>query len=200
VFQRMSAGEESPLRSALLLEQVAMCLLRMPTLRRRRRRAAFHLILAAQRFGVAGQRRHAVRCFLHAWRVYDGRGWSAIAAHVQLNVARYAYAVGAFNQSLHSMSFMLAGGLSGPPSSAGMAATGWAGTASVQAAAQRELLAEFVRVYRSVVAKAGSASIPLPLIEHNAVQVRQEAKGLNFSFVLRQLCFMELHSHVKSVC
>jgi hypothetical protein len=59
-----SANEESDLRSALLLEQVAICYTQAKP--SREKWAAFHLVLAGHRFVKAGLRQHAVRCYMQA--------------------------------------------------------------------------------------------------------------------------------------
>lgn len=58
-------SEESDLRSALLLEQAAYCVLRDA----KPRKYAFHMVLAGHRFSKAGQRRHALRCVRQALQV-----------------------------------------------------------------------------------------------------------------------------------
>ena len=155
----MSAGEESHLRSAVLLEQVAMCLLRMHN--PRRRRAAFQLILASNRYSMCGQRKHTVRCLLHAWKIYQGKGWNYVADHVMVSVARHAYLIGSSRLSLTAFAALLANN-SQPP------------------AMQREQLAEFVRVYRSFASVALPSDVPVPIIDHSSIQVYAQSLLISF--------------------
>ncbi|KAJ3290281.1 Trafficking protein particle complex 8 [Borealophlyctis nickersoniae] len=82
-------GEDSDLRSALFLEQAALCFLRMrpPMVRK----YAFHLILAGHRFGKCGQREHAYRCYATALDVYDNLGWSLVEDHVHFTLGRQSF-------------------------------------------------------------------------------------------------------------
>ena len=64
---RMS-GEDSDLRSALLLEQAAYCFL-AGTPMQLPRKYAFHAVLAGHRYGKAGQRRHSLRLYKQALQV-----------------------------------------------------------------------------------------------------------------------------------
>ncbi|KAL1917610.1 uncharacterized protein VTP21DRAFT_4003 [Calcarisporiella thermophila] len=82
-------GEDSDLRSGLLLEQAAHCFLR--TQRPMVRKYAFHLILAGHRYGKCNQREHAYRCYLAASYVYDAHQWSLIEDHVHATLGRQAF-------------------------------------------------------------------------------------------------------------
>lgn len=79
-------SEGSDLRSALLLEQAALCFLRAtPTCPRK---FAFHLVLSGHRFAKAAHRRHALHAYSQALQVYQGRGWSLAEGHMQFTIGR----------------------------------------------------------------------------------------------------------------
>jgi trafficking protein particle complex subunit 8 len=60
-------SEECDLRSALLLEQAALCFLSSkPQLPRK---YAFHMVLAGHRYSKAQQRKHSLRCYRQAYQV-----------------------------------------------------------------------------------------------------------------------------------
>lgn len=64
---RMS-GEDSDLRSAVLLEQAAYSFLasRKPLMYRK---YAFHMVLAGHRYNKAGHKNHSMRCYYQAYQV-----------------------------------------------------------------------------------------------------------------------------------
>ncbi|XP_029943533.1 trafficking protein particle complex subunit 8 isoform X2 [Salarias fasciatus] len=85
-------SEDCDLRSALLLEQAAHCFVNMRT--PMVRKFSFHMILAGHRFSKAGQRRHALRCYLQALQVYRGRGWALAEDHINFTVGRQSFTLG----------------------------------------------------------------------------------------------------------
>ena len=78
--------QESSLAAALLLEQAAIAFRssRVPM----QRKYAFYLILAGYRYISCAQKRHAVRTYASALRVYSGKGWSHIEDHVHFTLGR----------------------------------------------------------------------------------------------------------------
>jgi len=90
--------QESPLCAALLLEQAALCFRssRMPM----QRKYAFHLILAGYRYISCAQRRHAVRAYVGALRVYVGKGWSHVEDHVHFTLGRNCSQLGKIELAL----------------------------------------------------------------------------------------------------
>lgn len=62
-------SEDSDLRSAMLLEQAALCFLSGPGSKAMCRKYAFHMVLAGHRFSKAGQKKHAYRCYKQAYQV-----------------------------------------------------------------------------------------------------------------------------------
>lgn len=92
-------SEDADLRSAILLEQAALCFLRSglkgnssdllkPNMSPLVRKYAFHMILAGHRFGKAGQKRHASRAYQLALQVYRDHGWSLAEDHIHYTVGR----------------------------------------------------------------------------------------------------------------
>ncbi|VVC87502.1 unnamed protein product [Leptidea sinapis] len=61
-------SEDSDLRSAMLLEQAALCFLLGPSNKIMSRKYAFHMVLAGHRFSKAGQKKHAYRCYNQAYQ------------------------------------------------------------------------------------------------------------------------------------
>ncbi len=85
-FSKLSL-EDSDLRSALLLEQAALCHLAFRSTSAQSpstgasarpcvRKFAFNLVIAGHRFSRAGLRSHALRCYFDALQVYRGHRWS----------------------------------------------------------------------------------------------------------------------------
>eukprot|EP00041_Stephanoeca_diplocostata_P027734 m.769825 g.769825 ORF g.769825 m.769825 type:complete len:1315 (+) comp23236_c0_seq2:380-4324(+) len=142
-----SANEESDLRSALLLEQVATChLQRRPP---RRKLAAFHLVLAGHRFVKAGLNPHALRCYMQARRVYRDMGWSLSEDHVNFTVGRQAFFVGNTAEALEAYSRLLLG------------------EGQQQTSQQKQYVIEFVKAWKTLHRGAGDGTheLPLPLIQ-----------------------------------
>ncbi|XP_023939464.1 trafficking protein particle complex subunit 8 [Bicyclus anynana] len=86
-------SEDSDLRSAMLLEQAALCFLKGPSTKIMSRKYAFHMVLAGHRFSKAGQKKHAYRCYKQAYQVYYGSGWRLSTDHVQFALGRLAGAL-----------------------------------------------------------------------------------------------------------
>ncbi|XP_069359904.1 trafficking protein particle complex subunit 8 [Maniola hyperantus] len=86
-------SEDSDLRSAMLLEQAALCFLKGPSNKVMSRKYAFHMVLAGHRFSKAGQKKHAYRCYKQAYQVYAGSGWRLSTDHVQFALGRLAGAL-----------------------------------------------------------------------------------------------------------
>ena len=62
-------SEDCDLRSAVLLEQAALCFLAGPARKTLPRKYAFHMVLAGHRYSKAGQRKHSLRCYKQAYQV-----------------------------------------------------------------------------------------------------------------------------------
>ncbi|XP_047034378.1 trafficking protein particle complex subunit 8 [Helicoverpa zea] len=86
-------SEDSDLRSAMLLEQAALCFLSGPASKGMCRKYAFHMVLAGHRFSKAGQKKHAYRCYKQAYQVYSESGWRLATDHVQFALGRLAGAL-----------------------------------------------------------------------------------------------------------
>ncbi|XP_026758904.2 trafficking protein particle complex subunit 8 [Galleria mellonella] len=86
-------SEDSDLRSAMLLEQAALCFLAGPGSKAMCRKYAFHMVLSGHRFSKAGQKKHAYRCYKQAYQVYEGSGWRLATDHVQFALGRLASAL-----------------------------------------------------------------------------------------------------------
>ncbi|XP_053609244.1 trafficking protein particle complex subunit 8 isoform X2 [Plodia interpunctella] len=86
-------SEDSDLRSAMLLEQAALCFLSGPGSKAMCRKYAFHMVLAGHRFSKAGQKKHAYRCYEQAYQVYAESGWRLSTDHVQFALGRLAGAL-----------------------------------------------------------------------------------------------------------
>eukprot|EP01137_Pigoraptor_chileana_P005880 Opistho-2@49563 len=116
VFIRMT-GEDSDLRSGLMLEQAAHCFLRMsPAMHRK---FAFHMILAGHRYSKSSQRKHALRCYAFALEVYRGRAWSLAEDHIHFTLGRQSFHVGALTDSIAQFAMLLRESPQPPPQQAG---------------------------------------------------------------------------------
>nr|XP_020476529.1 trafficking protein particle complex subunit 8 [Monopterus albus] len=146
-------SEDSDLRSALLLEQTAHCFINMrnPMVRK----FAFYMILAGHRFGKAGQKRHALRCYCQAMQVYKERGWSLAEDHINFTVGRQSF-------TLHQ------------PENAVTAFRQIFTHDSRQPATQQgAFLREYLYVYKNVIKgnEVGLSQLPLPCILSSATRV-----------------------------
>ena len=153
-FMRMTS-EESDLRSALLYEQASMCFLQMKPVCQRR--AAFHLVLAGHRFTKAGQRCHALRCYLQARQVYNGRGWQLAEDHVNYTIGRQALHLGHAADALDAFTRLL--------------------TDSQQFSKQQNMyIKEFVQAWRQVHADGDNDAdlkhLPVPIVLDKSLQLQ----------------------------
>ncbi|XP_072943715.1 trafficking protein particle complex subunit 8 [Epargyreus clarus] len=101
-------SEDSDLRSAMLLEQAAMCFLQGPGTKAMCRKYAFHMVLAGHRFSKAGQKKHAYRCYKQAYQVYAESGWRLATDHVQFALGRLAGALRLPRDAAHWLAAPLA--------------------------------------------------------------------------------------------
>lgn len=74
--------EESDLMSALFLEQAAVCF--MESVLPRKRKSAFHFVLAGHRYNKCGLRKHALSCYSR----FSSSSWSSACEHVNITIAR----------------------------------------------------------------------------------------------------------------
>ena len=170
-------SEDADLRSAVLLEQAALCFLRTslkssssadpankaagsPLIRK----YAFHMILAGHRFGKSGQKRHASRAYQLALQVYRGHGWSLAEDHIHYTVGRQCLN----GQQVEGASKALAALLK---------------PGSQQTAAQQSAyLGEFIHVNQLMVKQQLAESsdplpiLPLPLVDGQRIRVLVETR------------------------
>ncbi|BES90674.1 Trafficking protein particle complex 8, partial [Nesidiocoris tenuis] len=85
---RMS-GEDSDLRSAVLLEQAAYCFLHSPR-PSLFRKYAFHMVLAGNRYSKASHKNHSMRCYYQAHQVYESKNWSIAEDHILYTIGKHA--------------------------------------------------------------------------------------------------------------
>ncbi|CAO3683651.1 unnamed protein product [Rhizopus stolonifer] len=151
-------GEDSDLRSALFLEQAALCFLRANN-KPMVRKYGFHLVMAGQRYGKASQRLHAFRCYEMAISVLDSSSWTIAKNHVQFALGRQAFHLARLEDSVTYFSNVLKDSKQ---------------TAQQQVAHIRE----FLFIYKQYAAQAGfdplKESFPnlgLPAINDRSIQV-----------------------------
>lgn len=149
-------SEGSDLRSALLLEQAALCFLRAtPTCPRK---FAFHLVLAGHRFAKAAHRRHALHAYSQALQVYQGRGWSLAEGHMQFTIGRQSAQLKQLVRAREAFHRLLA-------------------QRSAQSPSQQLLfLREFLLVLRTQ-AGAERVELPVPRVSEGATRVLLGAEG-----------------------
>ncbi|MCO5560999.1 hypothetical protein L7F22_014619 [Adiantum nelumboides] len=90
------AGTEEPhLRAGIFLEQAAYCYLRAtPPMMRK---YGFYLVLAANRYNVCGQKKHALRAYMSVLTIFEGQGWNYINDHVVYHLGRLSAHLGDFS-------------------------------------------------------------------------------------------------------
>lgn len=106
-FIRMTS-EESDLRSALLLEQACYCFLQC-TKPCMIRKYAFHMVLAGHRFSKAGQKRHSLRCYMQASKIYANKGWNLAEDHVNFTIGKQANNLQMLDEAVKAFGAMLSG-------------------------------------------------------------------------------------------
>ncbi|KFD61595.1 hypothetical protein M514_04171 [Trichuris suis] len=82
--QLVKVIDKDAVAGALFLEEAARCYYNV----RMCRKAAFHLILAGNRFSKVPLRRHAVYAYERALRMYIGKQWKAAEAHIDLTLGQ----------------------------------------------------------------------------------------------------------------
>uniref|UniRef100_A0A5S6Q703 Trafficking protein particle complex subunit 8 n=1 Tax=Trichuris muris TaxID=70415 RepID=A0A5S6Q703_TRIMR len=82
--QLVKVIDKDGVAGALFLEEAARCYYKVGM----RRKAAFHLILAGNRFSKVPLRRHAIFAYERALRMYTGRQWLAAEAHIDLTLGQ----------------------------------------------------------------------------------------------------------------
>ena len=91
-------AEESDLKSALLLEQVAFCYINRKGLSKPRK-FSFNMILAGYRFNKADQKRHALRAYDLAHQVFMNSCWCYAEDHINLTIGKNSHVVGKLETS-----------------------------------------------------------------------------------------------------
>lgn len=99
---RMS-GEDSDLRSAVLLEQAAYCFLsnNRPIMHRK---YAFHMVLAGHRYSKASHRNHSMRCYYQAYQIYSNKSWCAAEDHILYTIGKHASHLKLANNAFEALS------------------------------------------------------------------------------------------------
>ncbi|CAI6009295.1 unnamed protein product [Closterium sp. NIES-65] len=87
--------QESGVKAAVLLEQAAVCFVRVtpPMLRK----YGFHMVLAGNRYNLASQRKHAMRAYKCVEGVYRDKGWNFILDHCNFTLGRLSAYLGSYN-------------------------------------------------------------------------------------------------------
>ncbi|KAJ3070601.1 Trafficking protein particle complex 8 [Podochytrium sp. JEL0797] len=149
-------GEDSDLRSAVLLEQSAFCHLKASP--SQRRKYAFYLVMAGDRYTKCSQREHALRCYSGAQNVYETIGWTLINDHNHFTIGRLYFHLGdpvsAFTHFTHLL------------------------TSSRQGAEQQAShLNEFLHIYKCIATQFPISQIdllpatPVPVLDQSSVNV-----------------------------
>ena len=104
MFLRL-ATEDSDLRTALLLEEAAICMLQQkPALWRR---SSFHYALAGHRHIKSGQKEHALRCYRQSAEAFRDKGWNFVDDHLNLTLGRQHIILGHVEEAFKSFSLLL---------------------------------------------------------------------------------------------
>ena len=91
-------AEESDLKSALLLEQVAFCYINRKGFSKPRK-FSFNMILAGYRFNKADQKRHALKAYDLAHQVFRNSYWCYAEDHINLTIGKNSHVVGKLETS-----------------------------------------------------------------------------------------------------
>lgn len=144
---RMS-GEDSDLRSAVLLEQAAYCFLSSlrPVMYRK---YAFHMVLAGHRFSKAAHRVHSMRCYYQAYQVYGNKSWSVAEDHILYTIGKHAASLQMAPNAVKALGLLVS-------------------RSSRQSPQQQEL---YLKDYLSTIEHLDEISFSLPVIDCNLTQV-----------------------------
>lgn len=145
--------DEANIRAALLLEQAALFYARASP--PRRRKSAFHLVLAGHRYNLAGSRVHAARAYAAALPEFHGKQWRYIEEHLYFALGRQT----AHSGDMVSAARFFARLLSVVPPGA-----------TAQAAYLREFL--YVVQCAGSLLESNRLELPVPLIDTGRVDVR----------------------------
>ena len=154
LYVRMTGDDD--LKSALFMEQAAICFLRgtppMP------RKYTFHLILAGHRYSKCGLRSHAQRNYLTGLETFENQNWTLIHDHINFALGRHYFQLNDMGSAVNHFLRLL--------------------HKSRQAVSvQRAYLAEFLFIYQQYIStltsdtKKNVPSIPLPLIADSSIAV-----------------------------
>lgn len=98
--------------SAVLLEQAALSQLHLSPsldgLRRRPRKFAVHMVMAAYRYELSGQKALSRHCLRQAAQVYSGAGWREVRRHVVNMLGRQAFNAGEVEEAVKHFWFLVA--------------------------------------------------------------------------------------------
>lgn len=98
-------SEDSDLRSALLLEQAALCFVHSKMVRK----YAFHMVLAGHRYSKASQRKHSLKCYKQAHQVYEDTRWDLAYDHIHYTIGKQANNLQLYDESVKSFAKLLKG-------------------------------------------------------------------------------------------
>ncbi|KAI9364018.1 ER-golgi trafficking TRAPP I complex 85 kDa subunit-domain-containing protein [Zopfochytrium polystomum] len=149
-------GDDSNLRSALLLEQSAICFAKhsVPM----KRKFAFYMVLAAHRFDKSNQKEHAFRCYRAALKMYEGEEWTLAEDNVIFSLGRLSYHLGDTVESFNYFRRLL--------------------RASKQSATQQDsFLREFCHTYKTLSSQLSLEQLeslppaPIPLLDDSSINV-----------------------------
>ncbi|KAL8270941.1 hypothetical protein Esti_005153 [Eimeria stiedai] len=91
-------AQSQAIRSAMLLEQAAVCLEQAGPSHWRKRN--FQLVMAGHTYYKAGYKRFALRCYLHVFEGYESGGWHHVAQHLRFIMARQTFSLHLLEESI----------------------------------------------------------------------------------------------------
>ncbi|KAL8453233.1 hypothetical protein Emag_001965 [Eimeria magna] len=91
-------AQSQAIRSAMLLEQAAVCLEQAGPSHWRKRN--FQLVMAGHTYYKAGYKRFALRCYLHVFEGYEAGGWHHVAQHLRFIMARQTFSLHLLEESI----------------------------------------------------------------------------------------------------
>ncbi|CAF0762410.1 unnamed protein product [Brachionus calyciflorus] len=95
------ANDDNDVRSALFLEQAAICFLGQgqPWFRK----YSFFMSLSGHRFNKIGQKKHSLRAYGHALQVYANKSWFKILDQINYTMSRQNYYLKNYNTALNNI-------------------------------------------------------------------------------------------------
>ncbi|KAL8433471.1 hypothetical protein ACSSS7_003861 [Eimeria intestinalis] len=190
-------AQSQAIRSAMLLEQAAVCLEQAGPSHWRKRN--FQLVMAGHTYYKAGYKRFALRCYLHVFEGYEAGGWHHVAQHLRFIMARQTFSLHLLEESvLHFLGLL--NGIAMLHECRLLAGCGGAGLPFIPPERQSHYVREFLFVCRVLLERqrlaiqARGAPGPKALAEGAP---KTGIEGASPSSQKEESCFVALNSELR---